>query len=284
MRRLNAGIFLLVLFAAFLHAFWNAIVKGAADKAVMLGFIALGHVVPGIVLIAISDPVTAATIPYIIASTVIHWAYYILLNTAYRVGDLSVVYPIARGLAPILIALGAQFWVGETLPLAAWIGILAVSAGIMILAAQRKAAPMPVVGYLAAIGVAISIASYSLVDGVGVRLSGSTLGYIGWLFTAEALVVAFVFGTRWQRVRVLPAKTLMLGLFGGMISGTAYGLVLIAKAQAPLGIVSALRETSVIFAALIGVLWFHEGPKPARIVAAIVVGCGIVVIAGTKGS
>lgn len=281
---MSAGVFLLVLFAAFLHAFWNAVVKGAGDKAVMLGFIALGHVIPGIVLVVISGGVSAAAIPYIIASTVIHWGYYILLNTAYRVGDLSVVYPIARGLSPILIALGAQFWVGEVLPVTAWVGIFAVSVGIMILATQRQAVAMPLVGYMAAIGVAIAIASYSIVDGVGVRLSGSPVAYIGWLFTAEALVALFVFGTRWQRVRAVPRRTFMLGLFGGIVSGTAYGLVLIAKMYAPLGIVSALRETSVIFAALIGVLWFQEGPKAARIAAAIVVGCGIVVIAGSKGS
>ncbi|UXX83820.1 DMT family transporter [Roseovarius pelagicus] len=281
---MTAGIFLLVLFAAFLHAFWNAIVKGAGDKAVMLGLIALGHVVPGLALVLLSGLPSMAAVPYIIASTVIHWVYYILLNTAYRVGDLSVVYPIARGLSPILIALGAQFWVGETLPLMAWMGILAVSVGIMILAAQRKQAPMPMVGFLAAVGVAVAIASYSIVDGVGVRLSGNALGYIGCLFTAEAFVVAYVFGTKWDRVRAVPVRTLMLGLFGGIVSGTAYALVLIAKTQAPLGIVSALRETSVIFAALIGVLWFQEGPKRGRIAAAIVVGCGIAVIAGAKGS
>ncbi|RKF17270.1 hypothetical protein D6850_04405 [Roseovarius spongiae] len=249
----------------------------------MLGLIALGHVVPGIALVLWFAPPIAASIPYIIASTVIHWAYYIGLNAAYRVGDLSVVYPVARGLAPVMVALGAQVWADETLPLAAWCGILAISGGIMLLAFMRKGAVTPNAGLPAAVGVALTIAGYSIVDGIGIRLSQSPLGYIGWLFVAEVLVVFYVFGTRWPRVRALSPRAAALGLFGGVVSGSAYALVLIANTMAPLGIVSALRETSVIFAALIGVWWFAEGPRRSRLLAAVVVGAGIVVIAGSKG-
>jgi len=280
---LSAGIFAIVLFAAFLHALWNAIVKGAADKTVVLGLVALGHVVPGILLVALSAAPAPAAIPYIVASTVIHWGYYVLLNIAYRTGDLSIVYPIARGLAPVLIAVGALIWIGEQLPLLAWIGILAVSCGILVLACGVFRSGIARSGLVAAVGVGGIIASYSIVDGVGVRVSGSPLGYIGWLFVAEICVVLFVFGTRWDRVRALPGKSLLLGLFGGLVSGAAYGLVLIAKTQAPLGMVSALRETSVIFAALIGILWFHEGPRRDRLIAALIVGAGIVAIAGVNG-
>lgn len=281
---MNSGIVLLVLFAALLHALWNSIVKGANDKAAVLGLIALGHVVPGIVMVAVAEAPVAAAIPYIIASTVIHWGYYALLNIAYKVGDLSIVYPIARGLAPVLIAIGAHFWVGEVLPNAAWLGILIISGGILTLTYGISHSSIPMMGIVAAFGTAITVALYSIVDGVGVRLSGSIMGYVGWLFIAEIFVVAFVFGKFWDRVRVIPKQTIWLGILGGIVSGSAYALVLYAKTLAPLGIVSALRETSVIFAALIGVLWFSEGPRGKRVVAAVIVALGVVFIAGSKGT
>jgi drug/metabolite transporter (DMT)-like permease len=257
---MTAGIFFIVLFAAFLHALWNAIVKGAGDRTIVLGLVAVGHVLPGIVLVAMSAPPSVAAIPYIIASTVIHWGYYALLNIAYRTGDLSIVYPISRGLTPILIAIGALIWVGEELPLNVWLGILTVTAGILLLARGVFASGISKSGLVAAVGVAVIIASYSIVDGIGVRVSGSPLGYIGWLFVSEIFVVAFVFSTRWERVQNMSGRALVIGLFGGLVSGAAYGLVLYAKTQAPLGVVSALRETSVIFAALIRLFWFSNGP------------------------
>lgn len=132
-------------------------------------------------------------------------------------------------------------------------------------------------GLLAALGCAIMVASYSLVDGVGVRLSDNALAYVGWLFVLEIIVAGFIFSTRFERLRALPLRTIMLGFLGGVISGTAYGLVLYAKTLAPLGIVSALCETSVIFAALIGVLWFGEGPGGNRLLAAgiVLIGLGV---------
>ncbi len=114
------------------------------------------------------------------------------------------------------------------------------------------------------------------------RLSGTAMGYVGWLFVAEIFVVIFVFSTRMERLRAMSARTLWLGFVGGVLSGTAYGLVLYAKTLAPLGVVSALRETSVIFAALIGVLLFGEGPKRIRLVAAAIVVVGIVPLALAK--
>ena len=279
---MSLGIVLIILFAAFLHALWNAIVKGAGDRTIVLGLVAVGHVLPGIALVALSPAPSSAAIPYIVASTVIHWGYYALLSIAYRTGDLSIVYPIARGLAPILIAFGALIWVGEDLPLVVWLGIVAVSLGILLLARGVFTSNTSRTGLVAAVGVAVVIASYSIVDGVGVRLSGSPLGYIGWLFVCEIFVVAFVFSNRWNRFQDMSTRAIAIGLFGGIVSGAAYGLVLYAKTQAPLGIVSALRETSVIFAALIGVFWFAEGPRRDRIFAALIVGAGIATIASAS--
>ncbi len=280
---MSVGIFLIVLFAALLHAFWNAIVKGAGDRALVFGLLAVGHVVPGLGLVLYYGAPDPAAIPFVIASTVIHWAYYVLLNMAYRTGDLSVVYPVARGLAPILIAIGALFWADEHLPMMAWVGILTVSGGIMMLAGQAFKSQIARTGLIAAVGVAVVIASYSIVDGIGIRVSGNPGGYIGWIFVAEIFVVLYVFGTRWTRLRAMSARAIGIGLVGGLVSSAAYGLVLLAKTEAPLGIVSALRETSVIFAALIGVLWFAEGPRRTRIIAAVIVAIGIGTIASAGG-
>ena len=130
---MSLSLIFIVLIAAFLHAFWNALVKGSGDKTIVLGLIALGHMVPGIAIAALAPMPGWAAAPYIIASTLIHWGYYYFLNLAYRMGDLSLVYPITRGLAPVLVALGAQLWIGETLPALAWLGIFSVSMGVMIL-------------------------------------------------------------------------------------------------------------------------------------------------------
>ena len=275
---MSSSLVLIVLTAAFLHAFWNALVKGSGDKTIVLGLIALGHVVPGVAITVLAPLPGWDALPYIIASTLLHWGYYYFLNLAYQKGDLSLVYPITRGLAPVMVALGAQIWIGESLPVLAWLGILAVSAGVMVLSLGIFKTAVPKTSIVAAVIVATLVASYSLVDGIGVRLSDSIMGYIGWLFTAEACVALFIFKTRWARLRLLPVKTCLLGFIGGILSATAYALVLYVKTEAPLGVVSALRETSVIFAALIGVIWFGEGPKTRRLLAGVIVGVGTVLI------
>ena len=265
----------LVLAAALLHATWNAMIKGAGDRAVMLGMISLGHVIPGLALAAFVDIPPAAAWPYIVTSTVVHWGYYAFLYQAYRFGDLSFVYPIARGAAPILVALGALIWADEHLPMLGWIAIATVSAGILLLAAVRHADPR---GLGAALVTSALIAFYSVVDGIGIRVSGDPVGYISWLFMSEIFVTLGIAAACWSRVRSSSARTVALGLAGGALSGLAYALVLYAKTLAPLGVVSALREVSVVFAALFGVMWFRERPVGRRIVAAGVVAFGIILL------
>ncbi|WP_299988627.1 EamA family transporter [uncultured Ruegeria sp.] len=270
---------LIVLTAAFLHALWNAVVKGAPDKAIVLGLVALGHAIPALFALPfIGLPVWAA-FPFVIGSTLIHWGYYWFLNTAYKHGDLSVVYPISRGMTPILVTVGAILFAGEILPPVASIGIVCISVGIGCLSLAGLGRHTNWIAVAAAFGTGVMIASYSIVDGIGIRLSGNTLGYIAVLFVAEIFVAGFIFTTRWRRLVALPRRYVWAGLAGGVISGLAYGLVLYAKTIAPLGVVSALRESSVIFASIIGVMWFGEGPKSNRLLAAIIVAIGIVVLA-----
>lgn len=270
--------FSIVLFAALLHALWNAFVKAAEDRFAILGLIASGHVFLGIAL-ASQNPIPAAeSWPFIAGSTVIHFGYYYLLFHSYRLGDLSHVYPIARGMAPVLVALGAQVFAGESLPPAAWAGILIVSLGIFMLAGDVFRSETPPLVVLTALATGVIIASYSLVDGMGVRLSGTSLGYIGWLFIAEAIVALFIFGRIGPKVMTISRQTLMLGIAGGLVSASAYGLVIYVKAFAPLGMVSTLRETSVVFAALIGMLWLGERPWKLRLGAAFVVAIGVLIM------
>ena len=276
---MTLAIGLLVLSAALLHAVWNALVKGSDDKAIVLGLISLGHVIPGLFIVMVVPLPPIESVPYIIASTIIHWVYYFLLNTAYRIGDFSLIYPIARGLAPVLIALGSQIWIGEKLPVLAWTGILTVSGGIMILTRGSFSGAIPPSAIVAAVGGGLAVTAYSLVDGVGIRISGNALSYIGWLFVNEIFVAAFIFSSQFRRLRVVSVRTLYIGFAGGVISGLAYAMVLYAKTLAPLGIISALRETSVIFAAIIGVIWFKEGPRNQRLFAALIVVVGIGLIA-----
>lgn len=253
--------------------------KVSGDKAVMLGLISLGHVVFGGILACFVPIPAPESWPYLIASTVIHFGYYALLNHSYRLGDLSLVYPIARGIVPVLVASGAQFTIGETLPLQTWLGVLIVSGGVLLLSsdafmkrAKPGAVPM-------AIATGLFIAAYSVTDGLGVRQSQAALGYIAWLFILEIFVVGFVCVLRGRQMLTVPPKGLLLGIIGGVVSATAYGLVIYAKDFSPLGVVSALRETSVLFAGLIGVVLLGERPWRKRLFAAFVVVGGIIVIA-----
>jgi len=269
---------LLVLIAAILHAVWNAIVKCGDDKSVAVATISAVNVAVGLVLVIVVDPPARESWPFLIASTLIHYIYYAFLVYSYRLGDLSQVYPIARGIVPVLVALGAMVFAGETLPLAMWFGILVISFGIAVLslAGWNRMSSAPV---LAALGTGLIIAMYSVVDGIGVRLSQSPMGYIGWLFLGEIPVFLFVSLRRRGQWAKVSGRILAFGLFGGLCAALAYGLVLYAKTIAPLGAVSAVRESSVIVAALIGALLLGERHWRWRIGAAAIVAAGIIVIA-----
>ncbi len=280
----------LALFSAGLHATWNALVKVAPDRALVLAAIAAAHVCGGLLAMVFADFPAAASWPYIIASTLLHYLYYVCLFESYRFGDLSQVYPIARGMAPMLVALGALVFAGEGLSLTAWIAISITSAGIMSIAFLRKnplAAGGRTLAYTFANG--LIIAAYSVVDGIGVRLAGDPLGYIAWLFFLEFPVVLVIAARRYGRpggielARAAFARAGMaLALLGGFLSTFSYAIVLYANTLAPLGAVSAVRESSVIIAALIGTLLLGEQPRWPRLVSAAFVGTGIIMLATVR--
>ena len=268
----------IILSAALLHAVWNAIVKTAADRTTTLGLVAFGHVLPSAVMITLLPLPNAESFVYILLSTVVHFGYYYMLGRAYQHGDFSVVYPIARGIVPALVGIWAMIFAGEVLPLQAWAGIAVIALGIQLSSwkALRSGVGRTALGFAVGTGVFISI--YSLIDGVGVRLSGNTLSYWAWGAFLHIFIAGFIAVRKRETLAALPKRTWALGLAGGLVSMTAYGLVLYAKNFAPLGAVSALRETSVIFAALIGFVFLKEGYWLRRLGSAVLMAGGVALI------
>jgi drug/metabolite transporter (DMT)-like permease len=269
----------LVLSAAVLHATWNALVKAASDRALTIAAVASMHGLGGLILIMLSDSPAMASWPSIAASTLIHYAYYILLFQAYRLGDLSQVYPISRGMAPAVVAMGTYLIIGENLTTLGWAGLAAISLGIFFLAIQRGAAHADKRAVGVALLLGLTIAGYSIADGIGVRLSQAPMGYIGWLFLLESPVL---FAILWQRRRKATAfdwRVFGIGMVGGVFSVAAYATVLYVKTFAPIGAVSAIRESSVVIAALIGLVFFGERPWLGRLISAVIVAAGVITLA-----
>ncbi|MBM3611728.1 MAG: hypothetical protein FJX19_01970 [Alphaproteobacteria bacterium] len=267
----------LVLFAALLHASWNAMVRGGSDRALTLAGVAATHALVGAVFVAIAPLPAPESHPWLITSALVHYLYYWLLFRAYREGDLSQVYPVSRGMSPALVTLGAMVLIGETLSPAGFAGVVLVSCGVGILALSGRVRGRAPLWFAVALGVVIAL--YSVSDGIGIRASGSLMGYMGWLFLAEALVTATVLLQRLRRREAMATSALALGMIGGAFSVSAYGIVLYVKTIAPIGAVSAVRESSVIFAALIGVTIFGERPVGLRLMAAGIVAAGVIALA-----
>jgi drug/metabolite transporter (DMT)-like permease len=277
---LDVGVLVLVLCAAALHASWNALVKAGGDPLVMTTLVMVGPTpvcFAGLLLLPALQP---AAWPFLIASSLIHYAYYALLIGAYTHGDLSQVYPISRGAAPALVAVAAWIIAGEALSTAEIVGVLVVSAGIMSLAWRRGVrAPTEskAIGFALLNGVAI--ASYLIADGMGVRRGGEPLTYICWLFVLEAVpLLAFTLWRRRGRIAAAVAPCLKTGLFGGFIAGISYGITIWAMSLVPMAHIVALRETSVLIGAALGTLVLKEPFGRHRIAAATAVATGAVLL------
>jgi drug/metabolite transporter (DMT)-like permease len=272
-------IFALVLGAALLHASWNALVKTGGDPFVRLAVVNLVGGLCALPLLSVVAAPAPASWPYLFGSVVIHHAYYLALAYGYRFGDLSHVYPIARGIAPPLVALIAWAFAGEAPGALGLVAILVISGGILSLAVGddgRLAAPKPL-GFALATGV--TIAGYTLCDGLGGRSAGDVFGYIAWLFVIDAVPFSVLVALRYRvRLGAALARAWRPAAIGGVLSVGAYGLVIWAMTRAPMAQVSALRETSVIMAALIGTRLLREPFGTRRVVAASLVAAGAVLL------
>jgi drug/metabolite transporter (DMT)-like permease len=275
---------LAVLAAAVTHAVWNAIAHGIKDQMLAFALIGVGGIVVAIPLIIVAASPRAASWPYLLGSVAIHVFYVLLLMQCYRLGEFSQVYPLARGVSPLVVTILAAVFVGEHLALPQIAGVVVVSAGLAFLVfGGRRALDSPGkhsrAAFLAAIGTGLTIAAYTTVDGVGVRLSASPAGYIAWLMLLQSLEVPMFALVRRRHVLLKqPRRILLSGLAAGALSVLAYGLVLWAQTRGALAPIAALRETSVIFGAIIGTLAFREPFGRTRIVAAIIVAGGILLL------
>ncbi len=270
----------LVLFAAVLHAGWNAMAKSGGSP---LYSIAAYHLVAAAISLCLVwwvPPPPPEAWPYIVISVLVHNAYYFTLGQAYRKGDLSLVYPLFRGSAPLLVAGGAAWFAGEHLSEKALAGVFLISAGLFSLAlfgGLRVKSSLPTLGW--AMATAALIAVYTVADGMGVRAVENSLSYILWLFAFEALPIClWLVATQRQAWFGFLARNRAHALAGGIASSAAYGLVIYAMSLGPMALVSSLRETSVIFAALIGTLLLREPFGRQRIIAATLVALGVIVI------
>ena len=243
---------MIVLASAFMHALWNALVKVDGDRLMAMAVITGLTAAFSPVLIVLSPPIAAESWKYLVLSAALNNLYFFLLIESYRVGDLSHAYPLARGSAPLLVALGSAIFAGERLGPGGIAGVLLVSAGIMSLVAGSRFDPRirrRAIGYPLATGA--TIAAYTVVDGIGVRASGSPVGYIGWLFALFAIpiVLVAIVSRRTEAIVFLRARWRPGGL-AALFNFGSYGLAIFALSLGAMAHVSALRETSVIIAAL----------------------------------
>jgi drug/metabolite transporter (DMT)-like permease len=268
---------LAVLVAAVTHATWNAIAHGIKDQTLAFALIGVGGIIVAIPLVIVTAMPKPDCWPYLLASIVIHIFYNLLLMRCYRLGEFGQVYPLARGTSPLVVTILAAVFVHEHLAWPQIAGVLVVSAGLatLVLAGRRPGRA----AFLAAVGTGLTIAAYTTVDGVGVRLSASPVGYIGWLMLLESLCVPmFALLRRRDVLLKQPRRILLSGLAAGALSVLAYGLVLWAQTRGALAPIAALRETSVIFGAIIGTLIFREPFGRSRIAATVLVAGGILML------
>jgi drug/metabolite transporter (DMT)-like permease len=274
---LSLSVLLVVLIGALLHASWNLLVKAGRDKQVTTAVVYISAgVMAGLALPFLARPAPASW-PYLAASTVTELLYGIVLAAAYRVGDLSHAYPLMRGTAPLLVALGSTVLVGEHLSASLRIGVAVMSCAIISLIFDARAQPQSAAATALAILNAFLIATYTVIDGVGSRKSNAPVAYSLWLFLFIAVpwLLWMAYRTRrWSDVRaeILP------GLVGGACSLASYTVALWAMTRAPIAAVAAVRETSIVFGLVLGAIVLRERVTWIRAVAVLAIALGVWII------
>lgn len=276
---MTIGVFLVVLCAALLHASWNAVIKFSDDKMQGMVLLSIAHGLIGLVMVMIFPAPDPDAWGWLAASVAFHLLYKSCLTIAYGHGDLSRVYPIARGTAPVLVLLISFAVLPDHIAMLQVAGVVLVSFGILQMARgvfdlgeSRKLLPF-------ALGAALGTAGYSISDGMGARAAGNASGYVGWLF----LLDAFLF-TLWGFYRrgsaAVPRRPdfWAMGLVAGAGSVAAYWIAVWAMTVAPIALVAALRETSVLFAVLIGVLFLGEPAERRKVWAALIIVSGVILM------
>lgn len=284
---LSGPIVLAVLFGALLHAAWNALIKSGRDKALDTALVHSVGIFIAVPLVMTTGLPPVAAWPYMGASLFIHIGYYIALAGAYKHGDLSLTYPVMRGCAPLLVAMGSLSFVGEAISATAWAGIALLCVGVVTLGLSPSALRENDEGRRGkalafALANAAIIALYTVIDGIGVRISGDALAYVATLFLFDG--IPFLLLVLWRRpgqrraALAYMAGRWKLALVGSAASLGSYGIALWAMTRAPIAIVAALRETSVVFAALIGALFLREAFGWQRAAGTLVIVAGVMML------
>jgi drug/metabolite transporter (DMT)-like permease len=266
------------LSSALIHASWNAALKGGRGDRIADAFlIAVGGMLTWAVVAAIWGAPAPEAWPYLAASVAIHLVYWFALFSAYDAGDMSHIYTLSRGSAPLLVAIGAALTVQEIPPPLKMLGVALVSIGVLCVGISPRA---PLKATLWALSIGVCIASYSLIDALGARVSGDTLVYVAWTSGIMGVpMIAFAFWRRGPQLLKDAAVQPIRGISIGVISFAGYGLVLWAQTFAPIAQVTALRETSVVFGALIAFVFLREKLGARRWFGAVVVALGAGLIA-----
>ncbi len=271
-------VLLAVLGSAFLHALWNSLVKTGASRLGAMVILSVCEVPIGLTVALIRPAPELHVLPWVLASGLVHFFYKFFLTLAYERGDLSRVYPIARGTAPLAVALTSGLFLTDVITLVEFAGITILGLGILMMAQgvlangeNRRLIPF-------ALGAAAATAAYTLIDGQGARIAGDAIGYVAWVFVVDGL--GFAAGMlAWKGRAVLPRarKPWATGALAGAASYGAYGISVWAMTVAPIALVAALRETSILFAVLIGWLGFGERMTMGKGLAALVIVTGVVI-------
>jgi drug/metabolite transporter (DMT)-like permease len=277
---LTTTVFLLVLLAALLHAGWNVLIKFNLDKFLSLFLLQVFMGLFGLIMLGFTGLPKETAWGYALVSGLVHTAYNLFLIRSYKTADLSVVYPLARGGAPLLTLLGALVFAGDYPVGLALLGTLCLLAGLMVvgLSGLRKAA-IDKATLMFAGGTALFISIYTLIDGLGARVSGDAIAYSGLIFFLDGLFF-LITGVAFRGVGIFKqvAPFAVQGAFSSAASCLAYGLVIWAMTMAPIAAVAALRETSIVFALILSARFLKETLTIARVIGAVLIACGAILL------
>ncbi len=279
---MSTTVFLAVLLAAVLHAVWNALLKHGADKYVGMAGVVVGHTPFALAVLPFVPFPEPAAYPYMAGSVLLHFGYQMFLLWSYRVGDLTQVYPIARGTAPLIVAGVSIAVLGVTLMPNEIIGIIVIAVGLISLSLVRQhSGARNGQAAILAIITGCFIAAYSLNDGLGARAAMTSLGFYSWTTLISALVMAvtmMVWKPGVMRRLVQTPSGIRAFWIGGGASFIAYSIVTWAFTQAPIALVTALRETSIVIALLLGVVFLGERLDIGKVVSTFLTIMGAVII------
>ncbi len=277
---MSSTVFITVIFAALLHAIWNGMVKNYEDKVISVSAIVFGHVPIAILVMLFLPLPTLESVPYIILSAIIHQGYQYYLISAYKIGNLTRVYPIARGSGPIVATLISIIFLGLLISKIQALSIFLICFGIIILGVFNKKSLKNNKEVVYSLMTGFFIGLYSLSDGYGARISLSPLSFLGWSFVLNAMIFPFVLKSmNYSNVfsRVMKEAKFIFWI-GGTISYIVYGLIVWSFTQAPIPLVGALRETSIIFALLIGSLFLKERLTLEKIISILLIFLGVILL------